>query len=771
MLELKKETVMHSLKSCLFCLALVAVLPCALMAQLKDLNENEGYLSQTAHSYVSLVAPSLELQDSDLSSEEWEGILPPSQDNSHPLYRSMDVGNNTVIAHSKYGNVTSHDLYLWLTVSQSSVPADVIHQYNQLKTTAEREQLAPLIEKSINDYIWVNKVIPTIPLKPLNQYEEKLYQLRSRVFALPGVQLVYMLRVIKPDIKVTDTDRLHALGQNVMQLTSGESWNVRYIFMKSQRDDPATSLTVTREKFENLRNDLISGKISFADAARRYSEAPSAENGGAVPPFFRGQYFFAFENSVADLQPGQLSNIFEGPGGLYLTQLLKVNPSHPASMSDPETAAKVEDIVMTAAMRSQFKEQVRLLNEKDPIGNMWSHWDDSSIDDVIGYVTGVEITRGEVMQLLPIEDMRDIKLRDAMLKNFLEGYLERENISKALDKAGHSCDADLLKVRKMAENMARRAAIQDQFTCQLDTREQTVRAFYNSRKDLFRPMPLKRLVRLTLVPVNIAPTDNATMEEMKRIIEGRPREPEAVLTMPTWDSDLNLDAVSTTVVTALKDKPTSEPAVTEKDNKETAVPAATATVKAEQTSNGTTTKTVKEEVEEPETTNTEKTVKEDAPDVGTTNSATAVKAENSDPVTTSGAIVETLGGADGAPCTVSCMPQYRKIAPTRLRGLVSTYKSSDWLLRYDDYGYVYLEDLKKIPKDVASLSVGSYSIPQYVGSAVVTYYLEDERSWPMQRFEEVKAYAYDVYRRAKVDEKLHAMKTRALAGAGISYSF
>jgi len=758
---------MRLLKSLLLGLICASCISGIAVAQLEDFDENEGFISQMSKSFVSLEAPSLDAIDMETAFDDWQGTLPPSLDNSHPLYRTMDTGDpGRVIAHSRYGNVTSRDLYLWLTISNSSVPADVLYQYDKLKTTREKEQLAPLIEKSIKNYLWINHIVPGMKRTINNPAEDALIALRSHVYSLPGWQLVYMLRSIKPSIKVTEADRLHALQQNVSILTSGESWQVRYIFMASNRNDDLTSQSEVRAAMDRLRDDLVSGTLTFADAARQYSQAPSAARGGVIPPFFRGQYFFAFENAASQLQPGGLSDVFDGPSGLYMVQLMRSIPPREASMSDAETAAKVENIVMTNAIRSAFRERVRLLNEKSPIGNMWSHWDTTDADDVIAYVTGVELTKRQVEQLLPVEDARSLELRDKMLKNFLESYLEGENIVKDVKKLGLECDGDLEKMKRMAHNLALRDALQDEIACSLDSSESTVRSFYNSHPELFRPLPLKRLVRLTLTPVNLAPTTTATLQEMYRIIEGRPRDPEAVINLPVWDAEfVELDG-GNALVPKVEDSKTSLPVPAKTEPapaiKETPVKtnAATTDTQAASTETSVSSESHTESVETTAATQS---------DAVATSASSAVRVD----VPETASSVGVTGGADSAPRAVGCPPAVsrKKIAPTVLRSLVSQYKSSDWFLRYDDYGYVYLEDLPNLPKTVAKLKVGDYSEPIFIGLSAVSYYLEDERNWPMQNFDSVKAYAYEIYRRAQIDMRLYRAKKSGLDKAGLSFSY
>ena len=86
------------------------------------------------------------------------------------------------------------------------------------------------------------------------------------------------------------------------------------------RRDRAKSLDDLRQRAEELRRQLRDG-ANFADLARQYSEAPSAEAGGAVGWIPRGRLPPILESAVADLKIGEVSAPLETPLGIQLLRL------------------------------------------------------------------------------------------------------------------------------------------------------------------------------------------------------------------------------------------------------------------------------------------------------------------------------------------------------------------------------------------------------------------------------------------------------------------
>jgi peptidyl-prolyl cis-trans isomerase C len=75
---------------------------------------------------------------------------------------------------------------------------------------------------------------------------------------------------------------------------------------------------------EGVERDLRSG-ISFAEVADRYSDCSG--NGGDLGWFTRDVMVEEFEEIVFNLQPGQVSPIFETRFGLHIALLLEKRPA------------------------------------------------------------------------------------------------------------------------------------------------------------------------------------------------------------------------------------------------------------------------------------------------------------------------------------------------------------------------------------------------------------------------------------------------------------
>jgi hypothetical protein len=101
------------------------------------------------------------------------------------------------------------------------------------------------------------------------------------------------------------------------------------IFLKLAPTDPASKAKEAEEKLARLRAEILAGKISYAEAARRDSEAPSAANGGDVGSFaFRGTMPADVCRVVFSLKKGEISQPFRTAFGVHLYTVTEIRPGN-----------------------------------------------------------------------------------------------------------------------------------------------------------------------------------------------------------------------------------------------------------------------------------------------------------------------------------------------------------------------------------------------------------------------------------------------------------
>jgi peptidyl-prolyl cis-trans isomerase SurA len=94
------------------------------------------------------------------------------------------------------------------------------------------------------------------------------------------------------------------------------------IILKPKANDVQKNLA--KEKLAGIREQITSGKMSFEDMAKKFSEDPgSGREGGDLGWAKRGKFVPEFEATAYKLDAGQLSEIFESEFGFHILQLIE----------------------------------------------------------------------------------------------------------------------------------------------------------------------------------------------------------------------------------------------------------------------------------------------------------------------------------------------------------------------------------------------------------------------------------------------------------------
>ena len=107
--------------------------------------------------------------------------------------------------------------------------------------------------------------------------------------------------------------------------------------------DSAAERQKARQKLEYIRQEIVTGKIKFEDAARKYSDCPSKEKGGDVGQFpYKFIVVEPFAQAAFALKVNDLSNIVSTEVGLHLIKVTGRVEGTPSTFEDvKETVREV----------------------------------------------------------------------------------------------------------------------------------------------------------------------------------------------------------------------------------------------------------------------------------------------------------------------------------------------------------------------------------------------------------------------------------------------
>jgi parvulin-like peptidyl-prolyl isomerase len=125
--------------------------------------------------------------------------------------------------------------------------------------------------------------------------------------------------------KITD-ENLQKYFEKYRREFDGTELKVAHLLLKVAADDPQ-ALQAAREKAAAIRAEIEAKTISFADACRRHSQAPTAKAGGDIGFIRRREPMpETFSAAAFALENDQVSQPAETKFGIHLIQVLEVKP-------------------------------------------------------------------------------------------------------------------------------------------------------------------------------------------------------------------------------------------------------------------------------------------------------------------------------------------------------------------------------------------------------------------------------------------------------------
>jgi peptidyl-prolyl cis-trans isomerase C len=114
---------------------------------------------------------------------------------------------------------------------------------------------------------------------------------------------------------------------------------------------PGTASPADREaakkKLADLRLDITSGRITFTEAATKYSQCPSASRGGDLG-FIARKWMVEepFAKAAFALDAGAISDVVTTEIGCHLLQVTEKRPGEPSNFADPRVQEEVRECLL-----------------------------------------------------------------------------------------------------------------------------------------------------------------------------------------------------------------------------------------------------------------------------------------------------------------------------------------------------------------------------------------------------------------------------------------
>jgi peptidyl-prolyl cis-trans isomerase C len=118
----------------------------------------------------------------------------------------------------------------------------------------------------------------------------------------------------------SDTEVKDYYDKNFMQFFTPEHVKACHILLRVDETDGESEKETKRLRMEAILEEIKAG-ADFAEMATRYSECPTAENGGDLGFFKRGEMVDEFQAAAFALEVGEISDVVETEFGFHIIKV------------------------------------------------------------------------------------------------------------------------------------------------------------------------------------------------------------------------------------------------------------------------------------------------------------------------------------------------------------------------------------------------------------------------------------------------------------------
>ena len=273
------------------------------------------------------------------------------------------------------------DLNSKMEVIRSQVPADKINQVknevrakiinnfimrtlfanevNKLKITASEKEIADAVSK-------LKESLP--PKMTYDEFLKKngLTKEQAKEEIRLGVKIEKFVKSSIPENpKVTDKEINDFYKGNTDKFVMPESVHARHILVKTTPEDNAKTMAEKKEKAESIRKDLLNG-ADFAQTASAKSDCPSAQAGGDLGVFVKGQMVKPFDEAAFVQKENEIGPVVKTEYGYHIIQVIKHEGPKAVPLNE-EIKAKISAYLKGKKQEQAYEALLKKLKEKAQI--------------------------------------------------------------------------------------------------------------------------------------------------------------------------------------------------------------------------------------------------------------------------------------------------------------------------------------------------------------------------------------------------------------------
>lgn len=184
----------------------------------------------------------------------------------------------------------------------------------------------------------------------LNQLEQT-EEFKNELEKMKDVILTQLnISKLMGSVAVSEEEMKKYFEENKAKYVTAEEANTSHILVGSE------------EECYNIHKEILDEKISFEDAAKKYSKCPSKENGGNLGSFPRGKMVPEFEEAAFNMTEKEISKPVKTQFGYHLIRLNQLKKAEERKFEDVKKA--IQNELITAKQHEIYSNKVNDLHQK-----------------------------------------------------------------------------------------------------------------------------------------------------------------------------------------------------------------------------------------------------------------------------------------------------------------------------------------------------------------------------------------------------------------------
>lgn len=145
------------------------------------------------------------------------------------------------------------------------------------------------------------------------------------------------------------------------RFTSPEIRAARHVLITINPDYAENTREAAEARINEAREKLAGRANRFADFAKRYSECPTAMEGGKLGEVNRGQLYEELDAVLFSMQEGEISQVVESEMGFHILYCEKIKPSRTMPLS--KVAPRIREVLQERQRRNCQKSWLASLSK------------------------------------------------------------------------------------------------------------------------------------------------------------------------------------------------------------------------------------------------------------------------------------------------------------------------------------------------------------------------------------------------------------------------